>query len=382
MNPHSRCYVPAVVRATFQDPALPLPPAGFNIPRPVSDSDYGNPLYADTGYSLGMEVPAPWDRWYCNRGSRCFVQRTAEEPVPVMSAAPVCDGGSTRDDEKNSTRVPTTKYGPYHGYDKEIEDTLRAQEREAKPSPDYLETTQRGRMSQDARADLVSWMKAFTRHYNDDLAPGTLHRAVYYADRFLSVRSVEDVAMHRLYLLGAAAVYVAAKYEDQGTVRKMNAEKVARYYGHRSGGFASTKQQVLDMERALLVALDYRLGRPTAYTFVQHFTRHYGQAEVEQDLRSAAHDFADMSLLHYSCLQHNPSAVAAAAMFLARLTLKPWYGQITRSNRELRELTGYEPQKLKRCVEAIHSLIPQYGNGSYSDIDLFPMFYAVAADPR
>lgn len=94
------------------------------------------------------------------------------------------------------------------------------------------------------------------------------------------------------------------------------------------------------MERALLAALDYRLGRPTAYTFVEHFTRHYGQEEARLELRSCAHDFADMSLLHYGCLQHKPSAVAAAAMLLARLTLKPTYGQMRCWNRELKELTA------------------------------------------
>jgi len=36
---------------------------------------------------------------------------------------------------------------------------------------------------------------------------------------------------------------------------------------------------------------------------------------------------------------------------------------------------------LERCVEAIHSLIPHHGDGSYDDVDLFPMFYAIA-DPK
>ncbi|XP_066320510.1 cyclin-F2-2-like [Miscanthus floridulus] len=264
---------------------------------------------------------------------------------------------------------------PYDGYDEDIEATLRAQEDEAKPSPDYLETMQRGRMSQDTRATLVGWMKRFTQCYG--LAPGTLHRAVSYADRFLSVQPLADVGMHRLRLLSAAA-----KYEDQGTVELLDDAEIASYSRRcGGGGFASSKEEVLDMERALLVALDYRLGRPTAYTFVEYFTRHYGQEELRLELRSCAHDFADMSLFHYSCLQHNPSAVAAAAMFLARLTLKPTYGQITRWNRELKELTGYEPIKLERCVEAIHSLIPHHGDGFDDDVDLFPMLYAIA-DPR
>jgi cyclin A len=373
MNVPHNDYVPAVGEV----PALPVSPAGFN-PTPVYD--YGNPFDADgRAAALAMDIPAPWDPFYDDD----VVQPGVEEPVSVSSAAPVCDGGGTlNDDDDDSTRLLPKLCCPYDGYDEDIEATLRAQEDEAKPSPDYLETTQGSRMSQDTRATLVGWMKRFTQCY--DLAPGTLHRGVSYADRFLTVRPLEDVCMHRLRLLGAVAVYAAAKYEDQGTVELLDAAEIASYSrrcGGGSGGFASSKEEVLDMERALLVALDYRLGRPTAHTFVEHFTRHYGQEELRLELRSCAHDFADMSLLHYSCLQHNPSAVAAAAMFLARLTLKPTYGQITRWNRELKELTGYEPIKLERCVEAIHSLIPHHGDGSYDDVDLFPMLYAIA-DPK
>ncbi|XP_066380868.1 putative cyclin-F2-1 [Miscanthus floridulus] len=371
MNVPHNDYVPAVGEL----PALPVPPAGFN---PTPAYDYGNPFDADGRAALAMDVPAPWDPCYDDGH---VVQLGIEEPVSVSSAAPVCDGAGTLNDD-NSMGAPPKLCCPYDGFDEDIEATLRAQEDEAKakPSPDYLETTQGGRMSQDTRATLVGWMKRFTQCYG--LAPGTLHRAVSYADRFLSVQQMADVGMHRLRLLGAVAVYAAAKYEDQGTVELLDAAEIASYCSRCGGGrFTSSKEEVLDMERTLLAALDYRLGRPTAYTFVEHFTRHYGEEELRLELRSCAHDFVDMSLFHYSCLQHNPSAVAAAAMFLARLTLKPTYGQMKSWNRELKELTGYEPIKLERCVEAIHSLIPHHGDGSYDDVDLFPMFYAIA-DPK
>jgi hypothetical protein len=86
-----------------------------------------------------MEVPAPWDPCYDDDGGH-VVQPGVEEPaVSVSSAAPVCDDGTLNDD--NSTRVLPKLCCPYDGYDEDIEATLRAQEDEAKPSPDYLETT-------------------------------------------------------------------------------------------------------------------------------------------------------------------------------------------------------------------------------------------------
>ncbi|KAL5211366.1 hypothetical protein ABZP36_022213 [Zizania latifolia] len=68
-------------------------------------------------------------------------------------------------------------------------------------------------------------------------------------------------------------------------------------------------------------ALDYRLGCPTAYTFVGHFTRYYGPAGDSQELevQQLAYYLADQSLLYYGLLHYLPSVVAASAIFLARL---------------------------------------------------------------
>ncbi|OEL34709.1 putative cyclin-F2-1 [Dichanthelium oligosanthes] len=335
--------------------ALPALPAADSPRTPV----YGNPFNDDGGAAFSMDVPAPRE---CDL-YRGHVKPAVDEPVsPRLNpapAAPVCDESTC----KNSTTL----------YDDDIEATLRSQEEDvkARPSPDYLETTQGGRMTPKMRTTLVCWMTRMTRRYG--LAPGTLHRAVSYADRFLSARPLGgDVTTHRLNLLGAAAVYAAAKYEDQGTTRRLDAREIARY-----GGFAAS-QEVVDMELALLAALGYWLGGPTAYVFVDHFTRGYGggqeeeMGDLELELKSRAHDLADVSLLHYGCLELKPSAVAAAAMFLATLTLEPSYGQMMKSrdrNKEVEELTGYSPKDVERGVEAIRSLVPKDDvNGFDSDI--------------
>ncbi|KAJ1279897.1 hypothetical protein BS78_04G190400 [Paspalum vaginatum] len=344
-----------------------LPAAAGFTPTPV----YGNPFDAVGGATdPAMECPlAPWEL-YCYDG---HAQPPVVEPVSSSRQVPA-PAAPFRDRVvlKDSSSSPTESQ-PY-GYDDEmeadIEATLRAQEKDARqrPSPQYLETTQGGRVSSETRAYLVRWMNQLTRRY--DLAPGTLHRAVSYADRFLSARPLADVATRRLQLLSAAAVYAAAKYEDMDTVNKVDAKEIARH-----GRFGSS-EEVLGMELALLKALDFRLGGPTAHTFVDHFTRRYSQQdEVDQVLRSRAHGFADVSLLHYGCLHLRPSAVAAAAMFLARLTLKPSYVDMKCWNRKLKEVTGYEPKDLQRGVDAIRSLVPDHG---FDKVVIFPMFYAIA----
>ncbi|TVU29342.1 hypothetical protein EJB05_20905, partial [Eragrostis curvula] len=52
--------------------------------------------------------------------------------------------------------------------------------------------------------------------------------------------------------------------------------------------------------------------------------------EEDQVLRLAAQCFTEVALRDYGCLKLKPSAVAAAAIFLARLALNPSYGQAMR----------------------------------------------------
>jgi cyclin-A len=90
----------------------------------------------------------------------------------------------------------------------------------------------------------------------------------------------------------------------------------------RRGARAPLRGHDHGAEGVLLAALDHRLGGPTAFTFVERFTEHYGEDDAEaQEVRREAHRFAELALRDYGCLRLAPSAVAAAAIFLARLVL-------------------------------------------------------------
>ncbi|TVU29627.1 hypothetical protein EJB05_21202, partial [Eragrostis curvula] len=194
---------------------------------------------------------------------------------------------------------------PSEAYDGDIDATFRNMEKDPaeRPSGDYLWTTQEGTITMLDRAELVTWIYEFSRFR--DLPPGALHRAVSYVDRFLSSKKITG----DLRLLGAVAAFTAAKYEDCKTSwTRINADTIARDVGR-------TRRDVVDAERDLVAALGYRLSGPTSYTFVEHFTRR------DQDgtaVRSLAHHLADMTLLDYRCVPLLPSAVAAAAILVAR----------------------------------------------------------------
>ncbi|XP_062217718.1 putative cyclin-F2-1 [Phragmites australis] len=240
-------------------------------------------------------------------------EATPTTPLAVLGAP----RGYCDDDAAASATIksPSKKQPePFETYDDDIDASLRAMEKDPteRPTPLYLWTTQAGKMTMVKRAELVSWMHDFAGCY--DLAPGALHRSVSYVDRFLSAKKIWGSC--ELRLLGAVAVFTAAKYEDRRTTWALDADNVARHAG-------CTRREVVYAECELVAALGYRLSGPTAYTFIDHFTRHGQEEEGTQGsaVRSLAHHLADLALLDYRCVQFLPSVVAASAIVLARLAV-------------------------------------------------------------
>ncbi|KAL6899739.1 hypothetical protein ACP4OV_006397 [Aristida adscensionis] len=165
-------------------------------------------------------------------------------------------------------------------------------------------------------------MHALSGYYA--LAAGTLHRAVSYVDRFLSRTKIGGA--RQLRLLGAVAVFAAAKYEDRKTTWKLDADVFARHAG-------CTRGQVLDAEREL----------------VELFTRHVDGGGEGSAVRSLAHHLADLALLDYRCVAFLPSAVAAAAVALAAAW--SW-----RQELELIKGTGYTVEELAGIMDAIYEM--------------------------
>jgi cyclin A len=240
-------------------------------------------------------------------------------------------------------------------YDADIDVNLRKMELDVKqrPSPGYLDTLLGDLKSQSTRARLIFWMEDVAHHFR--LAAGTLQRAVSYVDRVLSERTLwlTDTQMeYALHLLGATAVYTAAKYEEHCTISKVNAAGIAK-----SCGFA-TGLEVIDMEFDMVAALGYDLSGPTAYTFVHHFTRHDKGGEQDLEVQRLAHLFAKQSTLDYRWVRHPPSALAASAVFLAKLILNPVASQVPQWNADFEELTGYKPTDLTLEIQTMHRMNP------------------------
>ncbi|CAJ1972742.1 unnamed protein product [Sphenostylis stenocarpa] len=210
-----------------------------------------------------------------------------------------------------------------------------------RPLPDYVQRVQND-VDGNMRGVLVDWLVEVAEEY--ELVSETLYLCVAYIDRFLSLNVL---CRQRLQLLGVAAMLIASKYED---IKPPQVQDLCYITDH-----TYSKEEIVNMEGDILMALKFELGAPTVKTFLRRFCR-VGQEGV--DTSDLQFEFlscylAELSLLDYYCVKFLPSLVAASVIFLARFMLStkthPW-------NSSLHQLTRYKPVDLKECILNIHDL--------------------------
>jgi hypothetical protein len=151
------------------------------------------------------------------------------------------------------------------------------------------------------RAMLFDWLVEI--HCGFRLRTETLYLAFDIVDRYISVVSV---TRRRFQLLGATALVIASKYEE------MEHPELAKVAFLTHG--ACNRTDILDMETAVLSALDYRISNPTSYPFLRRFLFLVG---APRTTRLAAYYYLERSAQDYTLVNERPSRVAAAAVSLA-----------------------------------------------------------------
>ncbi|XP_054797038.1 cyclin-A1-4-like isoform X2 [Prosopis cineraria] len=218
---------------------------------------------------------------------------------------------------------------------------LRVSEAKKRPSTDYMERVQKD-INPSMRAILIDWLVEVAEEYR--LVPDTLYLTVNYIDRYLSGNAMNR---QKLQLLGVACMMIASKYEE------ICAPQVEEFCYITDNTYF--KEEVLQMESAVLNFLKFEMTAPTTKCFLRRFVRAaQGVNEVPSlQLDCLANYLAELSLLEYSMLCYAPSLIAASAIFLAKYLLfpstKPW-------NSTLQHYTLYQPSDLCDCVRDLHRL--------------------------
>ncbi|XP_037031938.1 G2/mitotic-specific cyclin-A isoform X1 [Bradysia coprophila] len=213
-------------------------------------------------------------------------------------------------------------------YQTDILHYLREAESRNRPKFGYMR--RQPDINKSMRTILIDWLVEVGEEYK--LHGETLCLAVTYIDRFLSLMSVVRA---KLQLVGTAAMFIAAKYEE---IYPPDVNEFIYITDH-----TYSRIQVFRMENLLLKVLQFDLSIPTVYTFLNSYTT---ISKMTDECKFLAMYLCELSLLETDpYLQYMPSRISAAAIALARhnLNLPIW-------STNLEEITGYSLDDLKEVI--------------------------------
>uniref|UniRef100_A0A1Q3FVN6 Putative g1/s-specific cyclin e n=1 Tax=Culex tarsalis TaxID=7177 RepID=A0A1Q3FVN6_CULTA len=205
---------------------------------------------------------------------------------------------------------------------------LREAEKRHRPKPLYMK--KQPDINQSMRTILVDWLVEVCEEYR--LQNETLCLAISYIDRFLSFMSVVRA---KLQLVGTAAMFIAAKYEE------IYPPDVGEFVYITDDTYSKT--QVLRMEQLILKVLGFDLSVPTTLVFTSVYCV---MNDVPDKVKYMCMYLCELSLLDADpYLTYLPSKIAAGALALSRYTLDlPVWSRMLETN------VGYRLEDLRDII--------------------------------
>ncbi|KAI0532676.1 cyclin-like protein [Xylaria digitata] len=188
-------------------------------------------------------------------------------------------------------------------YGDDIFNYMKEQELTLLPNPHYMDD--QGEIQWSMRSVLMDWVVQV--HARFGLLPETLFLTVNYIDRFLSRKIV---SLGKLQLVGATAIFIAAKYEE------INCPSVQEIVYMVDGGY--TVEEILKAERFMLSMLDFELGWPGPMSFLRRISK---ADDYDLETRTLAKYFLEAVIMDERFVASPPSYIAAGAHCLSRLIL-------------------------------------------------------------
>ena len=136
----------------------------------------------------------------------------------------------------------------------DIYHNMRTEEVVKKVPADYLTKVQT-EIKDTSRAFLIEWIIDVHRKFR--LVPEALYVAINIIDQYMSRKRIKK---NQLHLLGVSTLLIAAKYEE------IYPPSLSDFITVSENKF--TKQMVLQMEKDILMTLNFDLTTPSAYRFL------------------------------------------------------------------------------------------------------------------
>ncbi|KAK3070226.1 B-type cyclin [Teratosphaeriaceae sp. CCFEE 6253] len=201
------------------------------------------------------------------------------------------------EDEQWDTSMVAEYSDDIFGYMRELETRMA-------PNPRYMD--QQTEIQWSMRAVLMDWVIQVHQRFN--LLPETLFLTVNYIDRFLSCKIV---SLGKLQLVGATAIFVAAKYEE------VQCPTIAEIIYMVDGGYNA--DELLKAERFMLSMLQFELGWPGPMSFLRRISK---ADDYDLETRTLAKYFLEVTVMDERFVGCTPSFLAAGAHCMARMMLR------------------------------------------------------------
>ncbi|KAL2179267.1 cyclin-like protein [Thermothelomyces heterothallicus CBS 202.75] len=281
-----------------QSKALPELPGASELEE-YWDEEEEQELYDEQGYTTAHSYRSHGDNTTNGPTTLLAPHVTASVREELeMAKAYVADHQTEEEIEEEAWDVSmVAEYGD------EIFEYMRKLEAQMLPNPHYMDDQTEIQWSM--RSVLMDWLVQV--HHRFCLLPETLFLTVNYIDRFLSVKVV---SLGKLQLVGATALFVAAKYEE------INCPSVQEIVYMVDSGY--TVDEILKAERFMLSMLHFELGWPGPMSFLRRISK---ADDYDLETRTLAKYFLEITIMDERFVSCPPSFLAAGAHCISRFFL-------------------------------------------------------------
>ncbi|EAQ90740.1 hypothetical protein CHGG_02675 [Chaetomium globosum CBS 148.51] len=284
--------------AVAQSKALPDLPLAADLEE-YWDDEEEQELYDEQGYTTAHSYRSHGDNTTSGTTTLLAPHATASDEEEFdMAKAYVVDHQTEEEIEEEAWDVSmVAEYGD------EIFTYMRDLEARMLPNAHYMDDQTEIQWSM--RSVLMDWLVQV--HHRFCLLPETLFLTVNYIDRFLSVKVV---SLGKLQLVGATALFVAAKYEE------INCPSVQEIVYMVDSGYSV--DEILKAERFMLSMLHFELGWPGPMSFLRRISK---ADDYDLETRTLAKYFLEITIMDERFVSSPPSFLAAGAHCISRLFL-------------------------------------------------------------
>lgn len=194
--------------------------------------------------------------------------------------------------------APAAEEEPLPEYTADYYRTLHRQMPSSRPDERYME--RQPHIHAGMRAILIDWLIDVHRQFK--MRTETLYLAISFIDRYLSKSEVERC---RLQLVGVAAMFIAAKFEEIHPPELKDFVYIC--------ASAYTKENVIAMEARMLSLLNWGACAPTASHFLPKFSKANGSNEAQEHF---VQYLVELAFVEYDMIGLEPQHLVAAATLL------------------------------------------------------------------